>query len=154
MPVPTAYTEADLALYVERLLGPIAAALGWTAADGDFDEVLVDAMLDYGVSSIGAITWNATTLVAVRTLVARAAWRRAVGALAAGFDFSIDQQSFSRSQRQKMAQAALALAEQQALPYAADRPDVLITSVAHRGDPYAVPVDVLEAAGVAVEALP
>ena len=144
MPAATAYaTESALADFLIAELGPVGTALGWTGA-ANYAHPIALALRAYGVTSIDDVT----DAEAIERLAAREAWALAARHLASRFDFSLDQQSFSRSQMQKMVLAALQQATAAAARYDVRRVAVTTGRIAHRDDPYAVPSDVLDALGV------
>ena len=144
MPAATSYsTESELADFLTLELGPIGTALGWSGV-ASYAHPIALALRAYGVTAITDVTDAA----AIEALAAREAWALAARHLAAKFDFSLDQQSFSRSQMQKMVLAALKQATAAALPYDTRRVAVSVGRIAHRDDPYGIPGDVLDALGV------
>ena len=144
MPVVASYsTESELADFLTLELGPIGTALGWSGV-ASYAHPIALALRAYGVTSIADVA----DAEAIEKLAAREAWALAARHLAAKFDFSLDQQSFSRSQMQKMVLAALKQATVDALPYDTRRVAVTIGRFHHRDDPYGVPADVLDALGV------
>jgi hypothetical protein len=138
MPVPTAYTEAQLRTYLVTELSDVGTVLGWTDATTEVQEAVYDTAFALGVSDVA----DSTDAAAVRALGALMIWRRATRALASRFDFSEDGQSFHRAQLHRHAQAMLTDAERAAMLYdPAYR--VGVDTVIHIHDPYAyVPDDV------------
>lgn len=137
--VPTVYTSATLAEFLRQDVGPIGAALGWSVGGNSYDEPIIDTLLAYGVSDLA----DATDIAALRALARRAVWQQAVRHLASRFDFSLDQQSISRSQMQKMAKEALAAAEADVLVFASTFPGAVggagvvdIVPISRLHDPY------------------
>jgi hypothetical protein len=126
MPIPTAYTEADLAAYMHRRLDAVAAALGWLPTGGAngtgaYDEPVIDTLLAYGVTSLAAVGATPVEIAKLRALAERAAWRAASAAAAGLYDWSSDSQSEHLSDVAKQTIAAgLALAEAKAAPYGDD----------------------------------
>ena len=55
MAIPAGYTEATLKEYMHTVLGPVATTLGWTVADGDYDEAANEAVAAYGVDDVAAV---------------------------------------------------------------------------------------------------
>lgn len=108
MPVPTAYTEAALRTFMVTDLSDVGVILGWTTATLEVSEAVYDVALWLGVSDVASYTASMDTL---RKLARVAIWRAAVKALGARYTFAEDQQSFQRSDLQKHAREALALAE-------------------------------------------
>lgn len=147
MPAATSYaTEAELAAFLMAELGPIGTALGWTDAATSYAHPIALALRAYGATSLSEVT----DAQAIEKLGAREAWALAARHLASRFDFSLDQQSFSRSQMQKMVLAALRLATAEAAPFDTGRRGrVTVGRVVLRDDPYGIPGDVRDALGVA-----
>jgi hypothetical protein len=130
MAAPTAYTEEMLREYMQAELGAVVTALGWSLADGNYDEPVNETLLAYGVASIAL----ATEVRKLRALARREAWRTAAAQAAGMHDFSADGSSFSLAQIQEMALKALALAESEAARYEGA---FTVTPIAvHYGDPY------------------
>ena len=55
MTIVTTMTEAELKSYAHRALGPMAAMLGFTIDGGSYDQVMADALLEYGVTDADEI---------------------------------------------------------------------------------------------------
>lgn len=73
MAVKTEYTEAELAAYADKRLGPLAATLGIVLADGDYDPIVEDAILEYGNDAESAA--DISGLKPVRLLLACVRWK-------------------------------------------------------------------------------
>jgi hypothetical protein len=138
MPLPTSYTESDLAVFMHIVTETAAAALGWTALTFDAEPVN-DALILYGVSDIA----QATDIPKLRAAARVAAWRAIVQATAGMHGFSADGQSMPLEQVQAMALRALSLAESDAATYGVNPAfTVRIDRVVDVHDPYAyVPDD-------------
>lgn len=115
MPIPTAYTEHELALFMHNELGEMAGVIRATAPDendedelGSYGERVIDVLLAYGVSDIIV----ATDIPKLRALARREAWRFAVRQLSSKVSFSLDGQSISLSDLQEQARESLYLAEE------------------------------------------
>lgn len=130
MPVPSSYTEPELAEYMVRQLGTVADVLGWTAPHLLIDAVS-DALILCGVSTVGEV--EAPRLRAVARLTA---WRAAVGALSGLHDFSADGQSMSLSQAQSMALRSLAQAERDAAEFGIGASRAYAGAMIRSADPY------------------
>ena len=130
MAAPSSYTEETLAAYMLTCLSKVAAVLGWTTL-GDVQEAVNDTLLAYGVGDISA----ATDVIKLRALARVAIWQQAVASLAAGYDFSADGGSYSRSQLQAMAARALEQAQTLAMPYDATY-RVTTATITYKHDPY------------------
>lgn len=110
MPVPTAYTENTLAVFMHETLGEIAELIGWVATGasvGSYGLMIENALVAYGVSDISL----ATDIAKLRAAAKLAAWSGALTSLSTRYDFSSEQQSFKRSQMAEIAKVQLARAE-------------------------------------------
>lgn len=139
MAVPAAYTEQSLARFMEITLGKVAKVLDLRAGvddAGDFTEPVNDALLAYGTDDINTIS-GTDNIQKLRILAAVTAWRHVVNNFAALYDFSADGGTYHRSQLFEQAKASLEMAEQQALPYAANYM-VRVRKMEHLHDPYQV----------------
>lgn len=132
--VPVAYTENELAEYMETVLADLGEDLGLSASAGDFSESVIDTLLDYGVTAITEIS-GAKAVRKLRALARVNAWRLAVARCAPHYDFKDGDQSLTRSQLQDQAQEALSIAQADALVYDT-RYRVGVDRVAHVHDPY------------------
>lgn len=132
MPAPNAYTEAQLAAYMQAVLGDIGVTLGWEEDTAAFDEPINDVLLSYGVEDVA----DALDIAKLRTIARREAWRAAVGSLAAYYDFSSDQERFQRSQMLTGAHAALAQAEADCAQYGIGAFVAEVIPVTRTQDPY------------------
>lgn len=94
MPVPTSYTEDELAGYMHRRLRNVAASLGWTAP-ASYTDAVTDTLVAYGVADIGSVA-DVPRLLALADVEA---WRAASAALAPKTDVSQE----GRSNRRAMA---------------------------------------------------
>lgn len=110
MALPASYTEADLGTFIRTALGEVAGTLGWTTL-GHVQEAVNDAIAMYGEATVA----ECTDIRKLRAAARVAGWRLAIASLTARYDFSTDQQDFSRSQMAKSALTALRLAEEEAL---------------------------------------
>lgn len=139
MPVPTAYTEPQLAEWMYRELGGangIAGTLGWTVAGdefGPFENPIAAALYAYH-GSAGSID-DATDVRKLWALARREAWRAVVQASAGEHDYGTESSRYSRSQIHKQALASLALAESEAAHYE-DALAVSFVPIRHAHDPY------------------
>jgi hypothetical protein len=77
MPVPTAYTEVGLALYMQSQLRGVATDLGWvldptatTIVGTPYEELVYDVLIAYGVTDIV----DATDIPKLRCLARVAVW--------------------------------------------------------------------------------
>lgn len=138
MALPTVYTEPELAVFMERVLGPTATALGWavgTDTAGDYAEIVNDTLLTVGVSDIA----SATDIEQLRAVARWQVWRWAADALASKFDISTDGQSLSRSQLHEQAIKARDAAFQSCAPHLASYA-VTATKIIHTDDPVDAPI--------------
>lgn len=135
MAAPTAYTESELAAFMVNMLSQVAGVLGWTGLV-DLQTAVDETLLAYGVDDVA----QATDIRKLRALGRREAWRAAMQATTADFDFSADGGRYDRSQVHAQAAAMFQQAEVDALTFddgyvvAADR---LIPI----HDPYTVIID-------------
>jgi hypothetical protein len=90
MPIPSSYTEDGIAQYMLNVLENAGPAAEWTSAD--FEEQVVDLLLDYGVTDIA----SATDITKLRSLARVQAWRKVVAAVSGDFDFSADEAEYNR----------------------------------------------------------
>lgn len=137
MPVPSYTSEADLAAYMENVLGAVAASLGWTAVAGDFDEAVNEALLAYDVSDIE----DATDIRKLRALARYYAWKAAAASLAAYYDFQSADERFNRSQMQKAAAENLRSAEADLAEFGVGPFAAYVDSITRTQDPYAFDPD-------------
>lgn len=112
MPIPAAYTEDQLALYMHRALGQVADVLGLNPVS-DYGDAVIDTLLAYGAQNIS----QATDMAKLRTLARREAWRLANDAAATRYDVNIDGAQMARSQLHTQIAAGLSRAETDALAY-------------------------------------
>lgn len=110
MPLPTQYSEATFANYLASVPGELAPILGWDAGSVQVLEAVNDALLEFPTTDITTVTASAD-LRGLRALGRRAIWRAVVQDVAAKYDFRDSDATFSRSQMQAMAKAALEVAE-------------------------------------------
>ena len=139
MPVPTAYTEKELAEFMHKRLGKVAKVLQLHLdpnGPGDYEEAVTDSLLAYGTDDIATIS-GAEKIQRLRALALVAIWHHVITNWTTLYDFQADGSSYDRSQMFKNAQEALKLAETQALPYSSTY-FARITPIDHRHDPYAV----------------
>ena len=113
MPVPTAYTEAELAAYMHSSLSTIAVEEGWSVAGGSYDEAVVETLLSYGVDTIA----DATGIQRLRIIARREAWRAMAQALAGNADVEVDGVSAKRSQRHQHALKMMQSADEELAAY-------------------------------------
>lgn len=120
MPVPTSYTEAELAAYMYGLLGATAPVIGWADSTA-LDDAVIETLIAYGVGTIE----EASDIVKLRTLAQVEAWRAAAAQVAGDYKFSdIDGRMHERQQvydhciKQMQAADAVAVAMYGALPTA------------------------------------
>lgn len=138
MAIPTSYTEATLAAYLNGQAGAVAGLLSWTVAGDSYDELVADTLLTYGTDDISTISGTGN-IRALRALARRTLWRAVIPALAGFYDYSTpDGFSEHESQLQKQAVASLSLAESDcaALGVAGDAYAVEVTPVRYVDDPY------------------
>lgn len=139
MPVPTQYSEATFTEYQVSVLGSLASQLGWDNGSPQVQEAMADALLEFGQTSIAAIT-EPVDMRRLRALGRRAIWRAAVQATAGKYDFRDSDASFNRSQINAQAREMLKLAEADALEFSPTYA-VSIVSINRPHDPYSVRPD-------------
>ncbi|MCA9941633.1 MAG: hypothetical protein KC418_23495 [Anaerolineales bacterium] len=132
MPVPTAYTEDELAAYMHSALRDVATAMGWSVAGGDYDEPVIDTLLAYGEDDIA----DATDMKKLRALAMVAVWQAVVDATVGDYDFSADGGSYSRAQLHDHAVARLTQAQTDAAAYL-DVMEAGLVTITHTNDPWA-----------------
>jgi hypothetical protein len=141
MAPPTAYTEAELKTYLVAVLSEVATVLGWTTATTQLAEAVNDTLLAYDTSDISTVS-GATNIAKLRALGAVMAWRAAVNALGARYDFAEADADQKRSQLHAQAKANLALAESYAAEWGVGALVAHVQTIQHVDDPYAwIPED-------------
>lgn len=136
MPPPLVYSESIFADYLASVLDKLADALGWDASDPRVQEAVTDALLEYGESTISAIT-GGTNIRRLRALGRRAIWRAVVQATAGDYTMTDNGQTLERAQMQAQALKALELAEYECIEFSPTYvASVLAISRPH--DPYRV----------------
>lgn len=133
MPVPTSYTEDQLKTFMVASLADVATVLGWSVATAQVVEAVYDALFAY-FGGTGAIA-DATDMPKLRAAARVAAWRAAVGALAAKYDVTLDSQSFRRGSLLANAEKALEKAEREATALGVGSTVGVVLTVKHT-DPY------------------
>ena len=135
MTIPTSYTEAELASYMDAILGPVADALGWSVANGDYDEPVNSAILAYGVDDIADISGR-ENIEKLRALARVEAWRAVRDATAGHYDFSDGGVSLKRSQMHAQAVKNMDAAIAEAMRFGAYGYEVVIDTIEYVHDPY------------------
>ena len=128
MAIPSEYTEEELKTYMLGVLQSVGPASEWTT--DDFDEEVIDVLLQYGVTDIS----QATDIGKLRAIARVISWRKLMSAVSGDFDFSADGGQYSRSQVFKQAQAQLSEAERSAADYLTENAAVIGSMVFY--DPY------------------
>lgn len=134
MPVPTSYTEAEFADYLQRAMGGLSGVLEWTSDRQSFDEVIIDTLNAMEVVNVEDVPES--EIPKLRALGKVYLWKSISVEMSADYDFSADGASYSRSQVFEHAQRMLSQAE-------IDAADWLITSkvgvakATYHRDPYA-----------------
>lgn len=136
MPVPTAYTEDQLAEYMHSVLGQVAVALG-LEAPLSYHEAIVDTLLAYGD---GVTIAQATNIKKLRALAKLKAWEVAKAHAAAYVSQSIGGASISTSDMGRMIAENLEAARVYAWAYEPIYA-VEVSTVTHY-DPYNSPFDI------------
>lgn len=145
MPIPTSYPdEAALADYMAAELSDLGRDLNMTATAtatselGSFTEPVTDTLIAYGeITDIAEVTEPAG-IAKLRALARLYAWRAAVKACAARYNFADGTSRFDLGATQAQAIKALAIAEAEAAPFigAVGAPVVQISPVRRVYDPY------------------
>lgn len=136
MPIPVAYTEADLAAFQLNILDTLAATLAWTSVTPAVLEAVNDAVLAYGVADIA----GATDIAKLRALARVAIWRAVARATAGFYQFGLDQMTFNRQQVHAQAMTMIGEAERDATALGVGAGARLIVASVARdsdSDPYA-----------------
>ncbi len=136
MALPTVYTEDELKVYLQGILGDIADMLGWSVAADSYDEVVNDALGAYDDGNDISLITGVAAVKKLRVLARLALWTALSGATVTEINYSADGASWSREAIHKHAMAMMAQARVDALPYHDDY-DVGNVGVLHTGDPYA-----------------
>lgn len=138
MPIPTSYSESELADYMITALSNVAAVLNWTNATDEIGEAIIAALLAYfGTAGDNSVIANATDVLKLRVLARREAWRAALAALTTKYTFSTDGQSFQRSDMMKFAQTQLERAENEAAAFDTSAElEIRVSSLTYPADPY------------------
>jgi hypothetical protein len=116
VPVPTTYTEVELATFMrDDVLRNVATLLGWTdvTPSGPYNGAIVDTLTAYGVPTIAA----ATDIPKLRILARVAVWQAVVATTAAFYAVTDVGVSTHREQIQAQALVALRHAERAARAY-------------------------------------
>lgn len=142
MPAPTSYNESALATYVVVVLSNVAGALGWTSGTPQVLEAVHDAIYAYGPTdtTVHPPTYTIalmTDMLKLRAFARREAWRQALNALAAAYDFAADGQSFKRSQLYAQAERQYSAAYSDALAFDSYADTILPATVNAATNPYA-----------------
>jgi hypothetical protein len=138
MPIPTSYSETDIAAYMLTALSNVAGVLGWDASTAEVDEAIVGTLLAYhGTAGANSTIANATDIMKLRVLARREIWRAAVAALSTKYTFSTDGQSFQRSDMMKFAASMLDKAETDAAAFDTSTAlSVGVSTLRYPADPY------------------
>lgn len=138
MPIPTAYTEGELATYMHATLGELATWLGLLPNTTSYEQQITDSLIAYGVSDIG----SAADIAKLRAVAKREAWRMAMERTAIAYNISADDQRFDREKIHEHCKNMYNLAASAAAQYVGDDPSysVQIYTMVDPNDPYK-PVD-------------
>lgn len=109
--VPTVYTDVTLEAFMVDALGDVATALGIVASD--LDEAVINTLMAYGETLVA----NCTDMAKIRAISRVEAWKVAAKNVAADYNFSEGNASYSRSQMHDMIAKELAQAIQDAAGY-------------------------------------
>jgi len=108
MTLPTTYDETTFAEYLNSVLGDAAGVLGWSVVSLSYDEVINDVMYSLGITDLS----DAVSLQVLRAVGRREVWKAAINGFITKYDFTLEFQSFKRSQMFKNAIAAYEMAIQ------------------------------------------
>jgi len=133
--MPTAYTETQLAQYMDNILGPVADAMGWVVVDGDYDEAVISSILTYGVDDVSTVS-GSDNITKLRAIARVEAWRAVRDATAGHYDFSDGGVSLKRSQMHAQAVTSMLSAEAEAMQFGVYGNEVYIDTITYIHDPY------------------
>ena len=146
MPAKTAYTEAELKAYAHAALGGLSASLGWSVGAGSYDQLIGDALIEYGVTSVDDISG----VKQVRLLLAcvrYALWTQVANVTVGNFALSDSGTSLSLNQINQQARAAADIAQKEVTRFRDDLERSLngsgirIYNVVRTDDPYEAAVN-------------
>lgn len=111
MPAPTQISEDDLKAYLHDRLGDLAPKLGWTV-DASYDDVLIDALVEYGVSDVRSVSglYRVALLKAEGRYIL---WRKVAEHTAGEFSRSAEGHQVNPEQVHAQALAAMRLAQEE-----------------------------------------
>ncbi len=142
MALPTSYTEEQFKQYLHNTLnlGGFADDMGWTVDDGQYDEIVNNALLYYGASDISTIS-GATDINKLRVAGQVALWEGVLDGVSHYRQSSTpDGASSSLNQVYEHAEKQLARVQGKAaglgLSGASIYPPVRIYGVRYQDDPY------------------
>jgi hypothetical protein len=136
MASPSSYTEETLATYAHTSLGAVADVLEWTVADGDYDEIVNEALLAYGADDIATIS-GTDNIRKLRVLMRREVWRKVMTETALDYRISTGGETLDRQQAHEHAKAMFEQAEGDAAEYGdTARYSVGVDTIEHIHDPY------------------
>lgn len=140
MALPTDYSDATLKAFMHDTLAGVADVLGFSVANGDYDEPLISTLFAIDVDDVTTITSRAD-LLKLRKLAAREAWRAAQAEAASRYHFNADGGQYSRQQVFDMIGPNLERAEREASPYDAYSPLRVGRTTVTYDDPYSARLD-------------
>lgn len=142
MALPDSYTDDTFRdyLHAQLNLGGFADDLGWSVADGQYTEILNDALALYGATDVTTIS-GVSALRALRIAGRLALWEAVAGATAHYRDSrTVDgaQSALSQVHAQAVAQLERARTDAAAVPLAGLSlyPPVTVGRVRYKDDPY------------------
>lgn len=113
MAIPSSYTEATLASYMQTVLQDVGLALGWTTTPDDYQNAVDESLLLMEVDDIADISGRAS-LRQLRAAARITVWSQVAAATAGDYKFSADGGSYDRHQVHEHALAMKAQAESDA----------------------------------------
>lgn len=134
MPIPTTYTEGELAVYMHATLGELAAWLALTPNTSSYDQQITDTLIAYQVIDIA----SANDIAKLRAIAKREAWRMAMERTAIAYNISADDQRFDREKIHEHCRNMFDRASSAAAQYVGDDPSysVQIYTMVDPNDPY------------------
>lgn len=134
MPIPTAYTEGEIAVYMHATLGEIATWLALVPNTTSYEQQIVDTLIAYGTNDIS----GATDIPKLRNIAKREAWRLAMERTAIAYNISSDDQRFDRETLHEHCTMMYHMAASTAAQHAGDDPSysVQIYTLVDPNDPY------------------
>jgi len=140
MPAPTTViTEDEFKSYLHARLGDLAAKLAW-AVDESYDDVVVDALVEYGVSDIHAVS-GLYPVALLKAYGRYCLWRKVAEHTAGEFSRSAEGHQVNPEQVYQQALTAMRLAQEEidrlkAKVGVASAHVISMVSISRTNDPY------------------